>query len=157
MALNASPFPRMVTSSVTVFQWLYNSWCQHLASSYSLLLDDFVEASARKSTAARNIPQTSANHLKYISVGKMLPVQAGGRCCLSQEHLVMWECLKPASSCQHNLFLSTGAWRTNHQTADADQTLTSTDGHVGTDRTLANVWQAALECRFSFLFWYSRR
>lgn len=141
MAFKVSPFPKMVISSVTVFQWLNNLLCQHLASLYSLLLYDFVEDSARKSNAAKNIPKTSANHPKYISVGKMRPVRDGDRCCLSQEHLVMWECLKPA---KRTFF--TGVWCTNHQIAD-DQTLASTDGHF---------WQAAFECRFSVLFWYSR-
>lgn len=102
--LRHHPFPKMTISTVTAFQLLNNLVCQHLASLYSLLLHDFVEDSARKSNTARNIPKTSANHPKYISVGKMFPVQDSDRCCLGQEHLAMWECLKPVSSCQGNLF-----------------------------------------------------
>lgn len=154
MAFKASLFPKMVTSSVTVFQWLNNLLCQHLAGLYSLLLYDFIEDSARKSNTAKNIPKTTVNHPKYISVGKMLPVHDGDRCCLSQEHLVMWECLKPVSSCQENLF----HWCLMHEPSNSwcwpD---TGVHGQTLQDRSqLGHFWQAAFECRFSFLFWYSR-
>lgn len=134
----------MIVSSVTAFHLFNNLLCQHLATLYSLHFHDFVEDSARKSNAAKNVPRTSASHPKYIRVGKMLPVHDSDRCCLSQEHLVMWGCLKRLSSCQEELFFFTGVWCTNHQIADADQTLASQTershpGHVG---------RAAFECIF---------
>lgn len=94
----------MIVSSVTAFHLFNNLLCQHLATLYSLHFHDFVEDSARKSNAAKNVPRTSASHPKYIRVGKMLPVHDSDRCCLSQEHLVMWGCLKRLSSCQEELF-----------------------------------------------------
>lgn len=102
--LRHHPFLKMMISAVTAFQLLNNLACQHLAGLYSLLLHDFVEDSARKSNTARNIPKTSANHPKYISVGKMFPVQDSDRCCLGQEHLVMWECLKPVPPAKGTFF-----------------------------------------------------
>lgn len=155
MAFKASPLPKMVTFSVSVFQWLNNLLCQHLASLYSLLLYNFVEDSARKSNAAKNIPKTSANHPKYISVDKiLLPVHDGDRCCLSQERLVMWACLKLVSSCQENL----SHWCLIHQASNS-RCWPDTGVHRRTlqDRShLGHFWQAAFECRFSFLRWYSR-
>lgn len=148
MVFKAFLLPKMVTSSKPVCQWLNNLLCQHLDEFCCLLLCDFVEDSARKSNAARNIPKASANHPKYISVGKMPPAHDGDRCCLSREHLEMWACLKPVSSCQENLFHWCLMRRPSNSWcwpgAGAHRRTLQDSSHLG------HFWPAASGCRFSF-------
>lgn len=61
----------------------------------------------------------------------------------------VWNLPPPA-----NRTFSTGVWRTNHQTADADQTLTSTDGRVGLDHTLDAFDKRLLSVDSLFIFWF---
>lgn len=78
----------------------------------------------------------------------MLRVHDGDRCCLSQEHLVMWECLKPVSSCQENPFHCCLMHEPSNSRCWPD-----TGVHRRTPQVrlhLGRFWQATLQC---FLFY----
>lgn len=145
MAFKASPLPKTVTSSVTVFQWLNNLSCQHHIHFYFIISLRTLPGRAMPPKIFPKPQQIIQNISVWVRCFPSMKVTGA----VSARSVWWWGHVWNLSPPAKRPF-PTGGWSSKHQIANVDQTLASTDGHFRMDLTLDTSDKLHLNVDFLF-------